>query len=409
MLRERDRQIGTRAPLLAAYERVAFDRDLLRVPGLPPAQLVAPGHPLLDAVIDVVVERNGSALRHGTVLVDTQDPGTTPRLSVAVESEVVDGSPVPSGRHVVSRRFEFVDLHPDGTASPAGPAPYLDLAEPSDDPTVASLITDQVAADWLKAGVDDLAMAWAVDDGGRAHLREVTAVVGSETARTRTQVRQRLEQEINHWDTRAMDLQDRVAQGREVRLSPQTAAKRARDLEARLARRLTELEDAEALELRPPRVAAAALVLPQGLLDAATGTAAPPTHARETERVERRAVDAVLAAERVLGREPHEQAHNHPGYDVLSLGPDGSAVTIEVKGRVLGAVDVVVTRTEILTGKTKGPEHRLAMVAVHPDGPDHDEIRYLVDPFAAEPDPSFFTDKVTMNWRRLWKAGGTPL
>ena len=55
------------------------------------------------------------------------------------------------------------------------------------------------------------------------------------------------------------------------------------------------------------------------------------TFARQTEEVERRAVEAVLAAERALGREPVEMPRNNPGYDIQSTDQNGFVHYIEVK------------------------------------------------------------------------------
>jgi hypothetical protein len=62
-VRDRDRQIGLEAPVLRRYERICFEREHLRAVGKPKADLVAPGHPLLDAVVDLVVEQYGTLLK----------------------------------------------------------------------------------------------------------------------------------------------------------------------------------------------------------------------------------------------------------------------------------------------------------------------------------------------------------
>ena len=74
-VRSRDRLIGTGEPVVARYERIAFEKGLLAPPGKPPAVFLCPGHPLLDAVIDLTVERHRDLLKRGTVLVDDRDPG----------------------------------------------------------------------------------------------------------------------------------------------------------------------------------------------------------------------------------------------------------------------------------------------------------------------------------------------
>ena len=53
--------------LLTRYERVVFEKSLIAPQGQPPAAFVCPGHPLLDATLDLILERNRDLLRRGTV------------------------------------------------------------------------------------------------------------------------------------------------------------------------------------------------------------------------------------------------------------------------------------------------------------------------------------------------------
>lgn len=53
-VRNRDTQIGYGEPVLTRYERVCFDKEFCNVQGLTPAALICPGHPLLDATLDLV-------------------------------------------------------------------------------------------------------------------------------------------------------------------------------------------------------------------------------------------------------------------------------------------------------------------------------------------------------------------
>ena len=99
---------------------------------------------------------------------------------------------------------------------------------------------------------------------------------------------------------------DQAAAGRSLKIKPETAFRRARDLERRLERRLEELAaDAVATPTAAGR-GWGRVGDPQGLLDRLTGKRDQPvaTYARQTAEVERRAVEAVLAAERELGRQP---------------------------------------------------------------------------------------------------------
>ena len=79
-VRNRDRLIGIGEPVLRRYERIAFEKSLVAPQGQPLAAFVCPGHPLLDAVIDLTRERHRDLLKRGAVLVDERDEGNKPRV-----------------------------------------------------------------------------------------------------------------------------------------------------------------------------------------------------------------------------------------------------------------------------------------------------------------------------------------
>jgi len=406
-IRGRDRQIGLGAPVLQRYERVTFERELVRSAGRPRAGLLAPGHPLLDAVTDLIIERYGSLLKHGTVLVNRHDPSETPQLLIAVTQEITDDH---DPARTVSKRFDFVEIGPDGPggARAAGEARYLDY-EPLEDAEreVVSRLRDEP---WLRAGVDNLALDWAVEHSMPGQLAAVRDRVTTRVENTRRLVKQRLTQEINYWDARHAELLEAESAGRQLKIRPETAFRRARELEGRLEQRLADLARDEELMARPPVLTGGALVIPQGLLDNLLGrTSDPARTAKDTALAERRAVDAVLAAERGIGRIPQELPHSNPGYDIQSRTADDHMVFIEVKGRVLGAEEFWVTRTEALTGKNCGTGFRLALVTVHPDGPERDEVRYIVDPFRAVDFGDFAATGVIGDWAKEWARGGDPV
>jgi hypothetical protein len=319
-----------------------------------------------------------------------------------MSQEITDGHRPP---RTVSKRFDFVEIQSDGTANSTGPAPYLDYRPPTADETPR--LSEVMTRDWLAAGPDDIAVNWAVEHGVSAHLTEVEGRVRAGVDRARSQVRQRLTQEINYWDARHADLLDQQTSGKQLKIRPETAEKRARDLERRLEVRLAHLAADEALSPLPPVIAGGALIVPKGLLDRLAGHRDKPvsSYARETEEVDRRAIAAVKVAERVLGRRPEEMAHNNPGYDIRSLTPEGHWIFIEVKGRILGADDFSVTRNEVLYGKN-ADRYRLALVSVHPEGSDRDELRYLVDPFKGLEFGDFAADAIRGSWQEMWLRGG---
>ena len=109
-----------------------------------------------------------------------------------------------------------------------------------------------------------------------AELARTRDLVTARVAQVRRLVKQRLDGEINYWDMRATELLDQQAAGRPLKLKPETAQARARDLERRLDKRLAELARDEELIARPPVISAAALVIPQGLLNLLLGVPDSP-------------------------------------------------------------------------------------------------------------------------------------
>ena len=126
-IKNRDRLIGRREPVLARYERVAFEKQLLAPQGQPMAAFVCPGHPLLDATLDLTLERHRDLLRRGTVLVDERDFGDAPRLLFYLKHAIQDASFTKTGeRRVISKQMLYVEQDAEGDVQHIGYAPYLD-------------------------------------------------------------------------------------------------------------------------------------------------------------------------------------------------------------------------------------------------------------------------------------------
>lgn len=102
----------------------SLEKELIRIPGL--AAFICPGHPLLDATIDLTLERHRDLLKQGSILVDDNDMGESIRALVTLEHGIQDARTNPTGtRRVVSRRMQYVEIDPEGKAQNAGYAPYL--------------------------------------------------------------------------------------------------------------------------------------------------------------------------------------------------------------------------------------------------------------------------------------------
>ncbi len=397
-LRHPARRSARRTPIASRYERIAFEPDCARTENRVTADVIAPGHPLFDAVVDATLAQHRSVLSRGAVLLDpAAEPGSPGRLLVAVAEEIVNGHGA-----TVAKRYGFVQVTPDGLATQAGSAPYLDFM-----PIPAGATIQLSDYPWL-SDCEAAATRWIVEHELPAYSQNVRSRGKADVERTRAAVTSRLRAEVNRLYAEAAKVSEDEAAGRKVRVRASTLEHRADDLEARLASRMRALDlDAE-LTLKPPHVVGAALVLPMSALTAGSQTAEPDGHARNTKEVERRAVAAVLAAEKSLGRQPEEMPVNNPGYDIRSATRDGTLIHVEVKGRLSGATDFFVTYNEVLLGKNAAPNYRLALVDVSPDGRERDEIRYLADPFARVSISDFTATGITGKWSAEWTRGAAP-
>ncbi len=427
-IRGRDRQIGIGAPVLTRYERVCFDKELINVPGKPLAEFVCPGHPLLESVTDLILERYRELLKRGAVLVDEADAGENARVLLYLEHAVQDARPESGGApRVISRRLQFVEMDASGAARTGGPAPYLDYRPLKDDE--APLIAPLLSEPWLGDGVEARAVSYAIAHLATEHLQEVKANRLERIDKTERAVRERLTKEINYWDYRANQLKEQEAAGKvNAKLNSAKARARADELQARMVRRLHELAQERQISALPPVVAGGALVVPAGLMARLRGTreATPDIFARETRRVEELAMRAVMAVERQLGFEPADISAQNLGYDVESRVPGtGKLRFLEVKGRIAGATTVTITKNEILTAFNKPDDFILALVQV-PASPEfgHQDafavrepvagygamsgcvVRYVRNPFQREPD--FGATSVNYDLAELLRRATTP-
>ena len=308
-IRSRDRVIGTGEPVLPRYERIAFEKPLVAPPGKPPAAFVCPGHPLLDAVIDLTLERHRDLLKRGAVLVDERDVGTASRVLFSIEHAIQDGSVTLKGeRRVVSKRVLHVELDAQGQPRYLHYAPYLDYRPLADGDPAADVILDRPECAWIAGDLEQRAQAHAVAHVVPEHLHEVRDARLALITKTEAAVKDRLTKEISFWDHRAEQLKLDEEAGRSgARLNSGEARRRADTLQLRLQKRLAELKRDAQISPRPPVVLGGLLVVPRGLIDAIAGRPGPaPPSAADTQAAAARARGIVMDTERRLGFVPRD-------------------------------------------------------------------------------------------------------
>jgi superfamily II DNA or RNA helicase len=410
-IRERDRQIGTAAPLQKKYERICFEKS--RINQQPVAAFVCPGHPLLEAVISIIREQYDHLMKRGAVMVDDTDASDQISALFLLEHSVQDGRPTATGHpHIISEKLQFADIDKQGMASNAGIAPHLNLRAAK--PEEIALVEDQLNEPWLRNDLEKTAVHFATVELAQKHVGEVKARRLPEIDKVQTEVQARLKKEINYWDARAGELKEQERAGKKVRLNWQNAERRAEDIAERLKRRMNLLEQERFISAQPPRVRGGMVVIPAGLLaqrNAEQGNEPPKgsffaEDPQARKIIEGLAMKAVMDAEMALGNKPLDVSAQKVGYDIQSLDPKaGHLRFIEVKGRIDGADTVMITRQEVITSLHEPEKFILAIVQV--DNGFAREPRYLRGALDTR-EPPFDQNAIQFNIKRLLDRAEAP-
>lgn len=388
IIRERDRQITGRDrrninPVTVRYERICFEKQYVSLDSKPMASLIHPGHPLMQAVTDLIIEQHRDKIRKGAVLIDTTDCGTVPKLLLTLDHAVKEGV---NQDMVVSRRMQFVYIDTDRHVTNAGWAPHLDLRPLSDEEV--RIFNDIIQSPKFGQDIEQAALGYASSVLVPQHFCEVRDRREATVDKTLSSVQERLVKEISYWSDRYIKLQEDTAAGKDVRLTIENVRRTIDELTARLETRKKELEGMRQVVSATPVIVGTALVIPQGLLIQRTGKVDYCDDPEARKRIENAAMKAVIAAEEAMGFITHDVSGEKCGWDVTSRSKPGIAPEvvrhIEVKGRVKDASTVTVTRNEIMYALNQSDKFILAIVTV--DGDAVDGPYYVQKPFTTEPD-----------------------
>lgn len=351
----RDRDLGTLRQLQPAYERVTFDKSVAvqrfaqdAESGAPRAELCGPGHPLFEAILDLVIEQTANALQRGAVF---HDPGLSdPALLHILEGEVTDGH-----RTTVHRSMASV-IETAGEFLPTSGALYDLLPGHPEESTGERLAV---------ALPESQLITWARGNVYEARLREVrqrrarTADIQEEflTASFRTL--------LARYDAELFDLDEELEAGRagaegrhrRTELARRTALER-RD------RRIADTARTRQVDRGPVTVLAQALLLPPPASSSPIDDWAEQTgngRGLSDPEIERIAVQASMDYEYAHGSEDLRSVEaDHLGFDLVSQRAESTRY-IEVKGRA-GVGSVELTWSEYIAAGKFGPAYWLYVV-----------------------------------------------
>lgn len=394
--------------ILPRYQRICFEKEQIQLPfrvSAPMAELMHPGHPLMKAVLDAVLEQGRDQLKQGCVFLDPQDDGVLPRVLLFL-SHTIREEKDPSV--IVSRRIQFVEMRQDGQALDAGWAPYLSYEPfPQED---RELIEDILQSPWISQDLEKMAIGYASDDLAPRHFEEVSQRRCKQADRIRDAVRVRLAKEASFQQDLLLKYKAKAEQGGDMRLKIEQTRKILEELRDRRALREAELDAMKHVVSTSPVAIGGALVIPAGLLAERRHHSSVTLHsvdAAARKRIEKLAMQAVIQAEQARGYTCVDVSAQNCGWDITSIPPrsaDGSLLPdrhIEVKGRAAGQTTVSVSHNEICAALNQQEKFWLAIVFV--DGERVDGPHYVQQPFTQEPEMSVasvnYTIKDLLGWQ----------
>lgn len=394
--------------ILPRYQRICFEKEQIQLPfrvSAPMAELMHPGHPLMKAVLDAVLEQGRDQLKQGCVFLDPQDDGVLPRVLLFL-SHTIREEKDPSV--IVSRRIQFVEMRQDGQALDAGWAPYLSYEPfPQED---RELIEDILQSPWISQDLEKMAIGYASDDLAPRHFEEVSQRRCKQADRIRDAVRVRLAKEASFQQDLLLKYKAKAEQGGDMRLKIEQTRKILEELRDRRVLREAELDAMKHVVSTSPVAIGGALVIPAGLLAERRQDSSVTLHsvdAAARKRIEKLAMQAVIQAEQARGYTCVDVSAQNCGWDITSIPPrsaDGSLLPdrhIEVKGRAAGQTTVTVSHNEICAALNQQEKFWLAIVFV--DGERVDGPHYVQRPFTQEPEMSVasvnYTIKDLLGWQ----------
>ncbi len=315
------------------YRKITFHKE--RAFKDPEAEFVAPGHPLLEALIEKALREFAPEAQRGAVFLD---PGG--RLNGILwffEGEVTDGA-----GQVAGRRLFTLYQTKDGAVREVSPAILWDLKPGQKTSEVFK--TSEVLVDTI------LGLAAARLE---TYLDEIRARRRRDAAIKRKYGLRSLERLLADSEAKLLGLETRRAKGEAVPEPTILNERRRKEELEEKKRRLEEAIRAETnLLLSSPKLVGAFAVLP----------APAPDELMESEEVERSGMEVAMTYERRAGRLPEDVSAEKVGYDIRSALPDGSEMRyIEVKARA-GTGKIALTQNEWFAAQRLGPEYWLYVV-----------------------------------------------
>jgi superfamily II DNA or RNA helicase len=355
------------------YGKLAFDKATARRQD---AVFIAPGHPLLEAVIERLLTECADDVRRGAVFVDPD--GRLDGWLLFLEGEVRDGT-----NQVAGKRIFALYRSVGGDVRLINPSVLWDLKPYAKQQEIESQVPE-----------NDV-IAYAVEHVLEPYRAELLKERERMAAIKRKYGLRSLEQMILESEAKLIEYETRRVKGEnlpEVELLNEQ--RRKEELEMRKRALEEEIRRETSLLPSTPKILGVVRVLPQPTADQSM---------RSDAEIEAIGMHVAMQYEREHGRNPEDVSAENVGYDIRSTSPLGEVRYIEVKARATTGA-IVLTPNEWLMAQRLGNEYWLYVVENAATQP---RLRIIQNP-AAKLQPEEVVEVVryvVKNWKEVSDEG----
>jgi hypothetical protein len=323
-------------------------------------ELIGPGHPLFEAILDLIDRRHSGTLDHGALFYDPE--AIDPYLLWFVKLSVRDGRQQVVGTRMYAMRQSLTGGDAAGGFSKVAPAALIDLV-----PAAAGTVIPDALAAHLNPEARKPAIRWALDQILPDYFAEMSARRQHEVDQRRKYLESSLEHLRNQAQQRMFAAEGKAETDENYRIAFISARTRYDELTQRRAERRTQLaQEAQLIRQMPAVVTAVAVEpLPVETRERVDVLTRGGLEMHRDDEVERIAMEVAMAHERRRNWQVEDVSAEKIGFDVRSIHPDGSEAgvrCIEVKGRA-GEGGVLLTSNEWIKAQRMGDDYWLYIVS----------------------------------------------
>lgn len=324
------------------YAQVSFNKEIIGEDRS--IEFIAPGHPLFEALADLIIERFESTLSEGAIFFEPE--GTEEGILWFVKGSINDGK-----GNVIGEKLFAIKQKTDRELSKKGPFILWDL-NPCDKPQKYKSELSNLEQN------EEVVSDWAINNLVEPYFKEIKEQIFSDLEIKHKYLKRSLNFLINKKMEKEQEYVKKEQKGKDMKLLLLNVRRDIENYKHRKDNLLSEIEKEKNLSMGLPEVVAVIGLIPYPIEDNKELSGM-----KRDEEVEKIAMEVAMKFEKKNKRNPVDVSKDNDGcgFDIKSKGSNELRY-IEVKGRAKEGV-VFLTLNEWIKAKRLGEKYWLYVVS----------------------------------------------